>query len=672
MSAVPQLSLVRPLREDHPLSVAFMHADLARSGLVPEDLNAYPIGLQGLGTTPAYVIPYHDPRMYRTRFDRKVDKYTQPKNLRDVWWSPRQDIELFRTKNIIYLIEGEKKAAKFVKTWPGLPTFGIGGAHNALVKDADGTRRLLPAIVGALRPDMRVVVIFDGDIEAKPQIQYAAHNLAVAVRAVGCNLEVFRPPTGKGVDDWLVEDPDAKLEDLVPLALANLEESRKSVFTKLSLSMTEKGMPVLNELNAAKLLIDRFKSTTYIDKRLGLVMHGEVKSYEHLEYEAIEYIQGQLLASMPQAKINAGLKLALLDSPRDLLQEMFRNLEWDGVARLDTWGSKYFETNFPEFADEWGRQLITGMTLRVLEPGTKVDKACILIGAQGIGKSTFFEELATFSGFSFYHACTDLSLSSGDSNRTQVIAFSKSVLVDLAEGVIFETRKVAMDTAKQLITQVHDEYREVYAKSTRIEKRGFVFVGTTNRHDQLGDSTGSRRFLNLAVTKIKKLDYFEKLQIIAEVVAKEDAIRNTDWYNLRVKLEDAPEALRSQHAHITDVQALVNTQFSRPDAIGEFVIQLLESKEPAKLLGTDIMYITAGYVTARMGHAGDTRMKNTISRALSALSASPHCAYKLENARKRLPQLAIPQEMLPAYTEGISNGQQMINGFIVHLKEKAK
>ena len=34
-----------------------------------------------------------------------------------------------------------------------------------------------------------------------------------------------------------------------------------------------------------------------------------------------------------------------------------------------------------------------------------------------------------------------------------------------------------------------DEYREVYATSTKIEKRGFIFVGTTNRMDQLGDNT---------------------------------------------------------------------------------------------------------------------------------------------------------------------------------------
>lgn len=669
MSALPQLSLARPSRVDEPLCVQFMLADLARSGLVPEDLNAYPVGLQGMGTTAAYVIPYDDPRMYRMRFDRTVDKYTQPKGIRDVWWSPHQDITKFRTKDVLYIIEGEKKAAKFVKTWPGLPAFGIGGAHNALVKEADGSRRLLDPILSAIKPGMRVIAIFDGDIQTKPGIQQAAHNLSFAVKAAGCNLEVFRAPDGKGVDDWLVANPDAELADFIAVPLVEIEESRKQLYITLGLNLNDKGSPVCNELNAAKILAHRFKDITYVDKRLGLVSNGEAKSMDILEYEALEYIQGDLLPHMPQSKINAGLRSALLGTQRDLLQEMFRALTWDGVPRLNTWGSKYFETNFPAYADEWGRQLMTGLALRVLQPGTKVDRACILVGAQGIGKSTFFEELASFSGYSFYHACTELSSDSGDMNRTQTIAFAKSLIVDLAEGVIFETRKSAMDRAKQRITQVTDEYREVYATSTKTEKRGFIFVGTTNRMDQLGDNTGSRRFMNIHATKIHKLPYFEKLQIIAEVVAKEKEIRDSDWYNLRVTVEQAPEELRSTNEHITDVQSLVNTQFSKPDAIGEFVMSLLDSGEPARIKDdVNSMYITAGYINARAGNSLDFASKNMIARILSSLKASPTFPYRLEPVRKRLHQLAIPAELFAAYTEGVNNSQQMINGFIVTKK----
>lgn len=650
-------------------SVEFMKHRLGLSGLVPEDLGAYPVSLQALATVAAFVIPYKNPRMYRMRLDRDTDKYTQPKGLREVWSSPHQDVHLFRNEPVLYLIEGELKAAKFVKTWPGLPTFGIGGAHNALIKLPDGSKRLLDELVAAMRPGMRVVTIFDGDILTKPGIQQAAHNLNFAVSQLGCTFEVYCPPIGKGTDEWLVADPDARLSDLVNVPLKELEESRKQLFQQLGLQMNERGMPILNELNASRILIHRFTETSFIDKRLGLVNNGEVKDFQTLEYEAVEYVQGELLAHMPVAKIRYGLHNALAVTRRDLLQEMFRKLKWDGIPRLNDWAGTCFDTTFPAYTNEWGRLLMTGMVLRVLEPGTKVDRACILVGAQGIGKSTFFEELATFDGYSFYHACTELSGDAGDSNRTQGAAFAKAVIVDLAEGVIFETKKIAMDRAKQRITQTHDEYREVYATSTRIEKRGFVFVGTTNRNDQLGDHTGSRRFLPITALSIKRLPYDVKMQIIAEAVAQEHNIRQTHWYDLRLDVTDAPEELRTQHAHITDIQTLVNTQFSRPDMLGEFVKDLLDSGEPARLKeDMSVMYITAGYLAGRAGHSVDFANKGMVARILSGLASSTTFPYKLENIRKRLPQLAIPQEQMAMYTSGITNSQQMLNGFVATRK----
>jgi predicted P-loop ATPase len=313
--------------------------------------------------------------------------------------------------------------------------------------------------------------------------------------------------------------------------------------------------------------------------------------------------------------------------------------------------------------------LITSLALRVLEPGTKVDYAFILAGAQGIGKSTFFEELAHFGGYSFYHSCTDLGTDAGDTNRTQTISFAKTIVVDLAEGVIFETRKTAMDRLKQRITQTHDEYRPLYAQSTVIEPRGFIFTGTTNRMDQLSDPSGSRRFLMLQVESIKRLDYNTKLQLIAEVVAQENEFRKSLWYALRVELEAAPEALRSEHSHISNIQTLVNTQFTRPDAENDYLQRLLDAGDVARFKNnTERMFITAGYISAKQGYSLDSMKKNLIARNLSALAASPSFPYKLEKNRPRLPQLLFTPGMEPLYTEGISNDQQMINGYIVTRK----
>ena len=74
----PYLQLARPLPAEHPTSREFMERKLSESGLVPEDLGAYPIAPIGLAHIPGFLIPYHDPTMYRIRYDRLTDKYIGP------------------------------------------------------------------------------------------------------------------------------------------------------------------------------------------------------------------------------------------------------------------------------------------------------------------------------------------------------------------------------------------------------------------------------------------------------------------------------------------------------------------------------------------------------------------------------------------------------------------
>ena len=638
----PVITLLGPLPDwDCKASLDFMLADLAKSGLISEDMGTYPVSLQAMGTTAAYIIPYKNPQMYRMRLDRAIDKYTQPKGLREVWSSPHQDVTTFGSESVLYIIEGEKKTAAFVKKWPLLAAFGIGGAHNALVKNPDGTKRLLDELVRAIKPKMRVVAIFDGDIAVKVGIMQAAHNLKRAVNQLGADLEVYIPPSGKGVDDWLVEDPTALINQLRLVPLTSLEESRKSIFVALDLIMNDNGKPILNEANATKILTYKYAATVFCDKRLGLITNQEQVNFEALEFDAVDFIQNEMLAHMSVHKIRYGLKATLSNNTIDLLQMKFRHLIWDNVPRLNTWASKYLETTFPAYANEWGRYLITGLTLRVLEPGTKVDKACILVGPQGLGKSTFFEELSTFDGHMFYHACTELAADSGDNNRTQGAAFAKAVVVDLAEGVIFENKKGLQDIHKQRITQVTDEYREVYALTTKIEKRGFIFVGTSNREDQLSDPTGSRRFLNILVSKLTKLPYAEKLQLIAEVVANEHQIRNSNWFDMVLTIDDAPKGLLEGREHIKDVQTLVNSQFQRPDVVRDVILELLDSnvgyhfvKAGHRPTGTDLLVlegtraVTAHSLHSVILNSGRADVEeHVVTRLISQLRTSPEFPY---------------------------------------------
>lgn len=663
----PQLMVVQPPKVDDPVSITFMYADLARSGLTPQDINAYPLDSQRSGLTGAYCIPYNDKLMWRTRHDRKVDKYLQPKNRRDIWISPSSSLEEIRAYDTLYIIEGEKKAARFLKQWPNTGVVGIGGAWNFMDQTDDGTKRLLPTLQECLRPGKKVIAIFDGDILTKAGIQMAATTLQKLLRVHSCNLEIGYPPINKGVDDWLQETENAKLSDIQFLAQDKLEESRKQLYAVLDCSIND-GKLILNELNAQKIIGHYYGPDLYVDKRIGLVCNGKPTGIDHLEMECVEYMQSQINAYYKVGAIKAGLSMVLRNKQRDLVQELIRNTPWDGVPRLKTWGVEHFESDWPEWTNEWARVLITGFALRILQPGTKADKVCILAGPQAIGKSTFFEELSKFGGQQFYYACTTLASSAGDQNRTQGMMFSRSTVVDLAEGVVFETRKASMDTVKQLITQVTDEYRLPYSKSPTIEPRGYIFVGTTNRYDQLSDATGSRRYLYLRVNKIKQLPYELKLQLCAEVVAHEDEIRNSEWWVENVDISTKPGYDPEEAAFIGSAQEYVNQSFTKLDSQVEFLRGLLDSGQALKLK-TGELFITAAYLAARAGNdMHDFSSANLWGRKLSSVISSPTFPYYLEVRRLRLPQLEGPDKLRELYMQTVQNHQMMLNGYVVRRK----
>ena len=671
LMAKPYLQLARPLPAEFPASREFMVTKLAASGLTPEDLGAYPVAPLAMSHVPGFLIPYHDPNMYRIRYDRLTDKYIGPKGRTGIWWSPHDDISTFRESPMVFIVEGELKAAALRKRFPGTKVLGIGGCWMFLEHGESGVTRLMPDILRAIRPGQVVCVIFDGDIEEKISIQQAAHTLNGMLELQGTNIQLYKAPIGKGVDDWLVADPLAQLSHLKAISIADLEISRKNLYKKLKLKTNEKGTILLNELNAKFLLMDHYSGTAFKDRRLGYIYNGS-RLEADLALKSLEYLQDQISGRFSLSVARTATELVFVENEKDLVQQLVGNLEWDGVPRLNTWATDYFESAWPEYTAEWGRLLMTGLALRILRPGTKVDHCCILVGGQGIGKSTFFEELSHFGGFDFYHACTALTASEGDQARTQGTAFKKAIVVDLAEGVVFNSRKSNMDTIKQIVSQTSDEFREVFSKTTLTVPRGFIFVGTTNRRDQLSDLTGSRRFLNLEVTKIKRLPYDLKLQLIAEVVAKEDEIRTSNWYDLRVDVSTAPDELRSEHEHISNAQVLVNTQYHKPNAIVDRINDLIAEGHLATVKlgnGTERQFITAKVAALRMGET-NVNMVNMVSRQLSQLSSSPAMSYSLKLVRVRVPQLNFSSPQLKEmYLDQYTDPKRMLSGYIVEHKD---
>ncbi|OUC11581.1 MAG: hypothetical protein B0A82_26880 [Alkalinema sp. CACIAM 70d] len=141
-------------------------------------------------------------------------------------------------------------------------------------------------------------------------------------------------------------------------------------------------------------------------------------------------------------------------------------------------------------------KFLVSAVARIFEPGCKVDTALILQGAQGFGKSSFFQILASSEWF-------DDSFGNS-SDKDERLKLHSAWILEWAElETVFRRKDVS--AVKAFITTKIDRIRPPYGRSIEFLPRRSVFCGTTNELEFLADPTGNRRFW--IVPMGKKLDF---------------------------------------------------------------------------------------------------------------------------------------------------------------------
>lgn len=171
------------------------------------------------------------------------------------------------------------------------------------------------------------------------------------------------------------------------------------------------------------------------------------------------------------------------------IRNYLRDLEWDGVARIDRWLETYMNAEGPKpYLRAVGPKTLIAMVARVMRPGCKFDNVLILEGPQGCGKSTAVRILADPWG-------SDAMISIGD--KDAILAMRLAWVMELGE--LSSMRKADVDQLKQFISQPTDRIRVPYGKLTETFPRQSIFIGTTNSSEYLKDTTGNRRFWPVSV-----------------------------------------------------------------------------------------------------------------------------------------------------------------------------
>ncbi len=290
----------------------------------------------------------------------------------------------------------------------------------------------------------------------------------------------------------------------------------------------------------------------------------------------------------PVADIEAAIMAAAHDRPFHPIQQYLRSLDWDGEPRLSSMARDYLGSTAAHHA-EMIRRFMIGAVARVMRPGCKMDTALMLVGAQGIRKSTFFAVLG-----GTWHSDTFMDITSRDG----LMALHSAWLYEFAELENIVNGR-AESRLKAFMSSSHDTLRVPYAKSMESRARSVVICGTTNRDQFLTDDTGSRRFWIVPAHQRIDTGLLTEMrdQLWAEAVSAYEA--GEPWW-----LDDDTAAIVEQH----------NEEHNEDDPWLEAVEDWVTRPNVTQVTTTELLRHAIGLEVARHDRWAQTRVGRIMKR----------------------------------------------------------
>ena len=175
------------------------------------------------------------------------------------------------------------------------------------------------------------------------------------------------------------------------------------------------------------------------------------------------------------------------------VRDYLDGLAWDGRPRIDDWLHLAFGTPGTSYNTAVGAKFLCAAVRRIRHPGTKFDHVMVLEGPQGTGKSRACEAL-----FAPYFT-DNLPMDLGSKDAQQAMAGKWGVELAELQSLI----KTGSQVAKAFFSRRIDYFRPPYGRLFIEQPRQCVFIGSTNDHDWLTDSTGNRRYWPVRCVKVE-------------------------------------------------------------------------------------------------------------------------------------------------------------------------
>ena len=238
-------------------------------------------------------------------------------------------------------------------------------------------------------------------------------------------------------------------------------------------------------------------------------------------------------------KIRQALTLVADRNKFHEVREYIESLAWDGKERLEAVLVDYLGAPDTPYVRAVARKAFTAAVARVMRPGCKWDYVPVLVGAQGIGKTTFLRTIGHG-----WHSDNLLNFNGKDAVEMILGVWINEI------GEMTGYSKSENNVIKQFLSRQCDSYRRPYSRNVEQFPRQGVFFGTCNEHDFLKDPTGNRRFWPV-LCRVRE----PKKSIWADLPAEVDQIwaEAAHYYQAGERLELDAEAgkaaAEAQEAH---------------------------------------------------------------------------------------------------------------------------
>lgn len=238
------------------------------------------------------------------------------------------------------------------------------------------------------------------------------------------------------------------------------------------------------------------------------------------------------------------------------IRDFLNAQQWDEVQRIDTLLIDYLGAEDNVYNRAVIRKTLVAAVKRVFNPGCKFDNVLVLIGKQGIGKSTLIKKLGR-EWFSDSFAGVQ-----GKESLEQLQGVWTMEISELA-GL----RKAELEAIKNYMSKGSDRYRVAYGKRTEDFPRQCIFIGTTNTKEFLSDPSGNRRFWPVDTWETRPtknvfndLDEYEVSQIWAEAVK---FYRSGEALHLSEEVEAMANERQAEHREVDDRAGIIQNYLDK-------------------------------------------------------------------------------------------------------------